>query len=284
MNTLLSQALAHPARQASLALLFLLGAALPGAAQDVAKEQLTVALSSPNKPGTLEVGLVNGFIHVTGYNGKSVVIDASSRAANSRRAQPAETGGLKRLSAGNSLNLTVEEKNNNVEISTESHARPVDLTIKVPQNFSLKISTVNNSDIIVENVSGELEVTNVNGSVTLKDVSGSAVASTVNGNLVANFTKVTAGAPMAFSTLNGKVDVTFPGNAKVALKMKSDRGEVYSDFDVAVDKTPTRVTKTTENNLTRLSTDDWTYGKVNGGGAEVMMKTFNGNIYLRKAK
>ena len=44
------------------------------------------------------------------------------------------------------------------------------------------------------------------------------------------------------------------------------------------------MTRSSENGLSRLSTDDWTYGKVNGGGAEVMMKTFNGNIYLRKAK
>ncbi|MBF9236965.1 hypothetical protein I2I05_06115 [Hymenobacter sp. BT683] len=284
MTNFLKITLTHPVRRASLALLLLSCAALPGLAQDNPKEQLTVNLSSPNKPGTLEVGLVNGFIHVTGYNGKSVVIDATSRAVTNRRAAAAETGGLKRLSAGTSLNLTVEEKNNNVEISTESHARPVDLTIKVPENFSLKISTVNNGDIIVDNVNGELEINNVNGSITLKQVSGSAVATTVNGNLIATFNKVTSGAPMAFSTLNGKVDVTFPSNAKAALKMKSERGEVYSDFDVAVDKSTPKVTKTSENGLTRLSTDDWTYGKVNGGGAEVMMKTFNGNIYLRKAK
>jgi hypothetical protein len=80
------------------------------------------------------------------------------------------------------------------------------------------------------------------------------------------------------------VDVTFPANLKAALKMKSERGEVFSDFDVAVDKAAGKVTRTSQNGLTRLSTDDWTYGKVNGGGAEVMMKTMNGNIYLRKAK
>ena len=289
MNTSLRLPLPHVLRRASLALL-VLGAAVPSPAQDApkeTKEQLTVNLSSPNKPGSLEVGLVNGFIHVSGYNGKAVVIDAATRPGSSRhsaRADAPEAGGLKRLSAGTSLNLTVEEKNNVVEISTESHVRPVDLTIKVPQNFSLKISTVNNGDILVENVSGELEISNVNGPIQLKQVSGSAVATTVNGNLIATFKNVNTGAPMAFSTLNGKVDVTFPSNVKAALKMKSERGEVYSDFDVAVDKSTPKVTKTSENGLTRLSTDDWTRGKINNGGAEVMMKTFNGNIYLRKAK
>ncbi|UOQ97333.1 DUF4097 family beta strand repeat-containing protein [Hymenobacter sp. 5317J-9] len=274
------------ARRLTLALL-LVGSALASQAQDDTKESLTVALTSPGKPGSLEVGLVNGFIHVTGYSGKDVVIDAAARAAKASRRTPeppTPPGGMKRLSSVSGLNLTAEEKNNHVEISTQSHAHPVDLTIKVPQNFSLQLSTVNNGDILIENVNGQLEVSNVNGAIQLTNVSGSAVANTVNGNLVATFKSVNNGAPMAFSTLNGKVDVTFPGNAKASLKMKSERGEVYSDFDVAVDKSAPKVTRTSQNGLTRLSTDDWTYGQINGGGAEVMMKTFNGNIYLRKVK
>lgn len=269
--------------------LLLLGSARPGQAQDSekdAKEQLTVALSVPGKPGSLELSLVNGSIHVAGYGGKEVVIDAVARPRQGDRhsSSKAEANGMKRLSSANSLNLTAEEKNNHVEITTDSYQHPIDLTIKVPQNFSLKLSTVNNGDIIVDNVTGELEITNVNGAIQLSQVAGSAVANTVNGNLIVVFKSVTAGAPMAFSTLNGKVDVTFPGSIKAALKMKSERGDVYSDFDVAMDKSAAKVTRTSQNGLSRLSTDDWTYGKVNGGGPEVMLKTFNGDIFLRKAK
>ncbi|WP_046244112.1 DUF4097 family beta strand repeat-containing protein [Hymenobacter terrenus] len=286
MNNFLQISLAPTASRLCLAVLFL-GSALVGQAQDAKdnKESLTVALSAPDKPGTLEVEQVNGFIHVTGYGGKDVVIDAAVRPSrSSQRSEAVAPNGMRRISAVKGLNLTAEEKNNHVELTTESHLRPVDLTIKVPRNFSLQIRTVNNGDIIVENVNGQLEVSNVNGPIQLNDVSGSAVANTVNGNLTAIFKNVTSGAPMAFSTLNGKVDVTFPANAKVSLKMKPERGDVYSDFEVAVDKAAAKVIRTSQNGLTRLSTDEWTYGKVNGGGAEVMMKTFNGNIYLRKAK
>jgi DUF4097 and DUF4098 domain-containing protein YvlB len=270
-------------RRISLALL-LLGAALPGRAQDAGKEQLTVALSAPGKPGALEVSLVNGSIRVTGYSGKDVVIEAVARPGKPHTATPATATGLRRIPAGNSLNLTAEEKNNRVEISTESWKGPIDLAIKVPRNFSLKVSTVNDGDIAVENVAGELEVTNVNGDIKLLQVAGSAVANTVNGDLIATFARTTAGAPMAFSTLNGKVDVTLPASVSAALKMKSDRGSVYSDFDVALSKGQPKVTRSAQNGVSRLSTDDWTYGKINGGGAEVTMKTFNGDIYLRKAK
>ena len=149
---------------------------------------------------------------------------------------------------------------------------------------TLHVHELRNCSITVDNVTGELEITNVNGTIKLSQVAGSVVTNTVNGNLIVVFKSVMAGAPMAFSTLNGKVDVTFPGSIKAALKMKLERGDVYSDFDVAVDKGAAKVTRTTQNGLSRLSTDDWTYGKVNGGGPEVMLKTFNGDIFLRKAK
>lgn len=288
MNTLFRLFPQRPWQLLALSLL-LLGGTRPGRAQDSekdAKEQLTVALSAPGKPGSLELSLVNGSIHVAGYGGKEVVIDAVARPRPGERrpGSRAETNGMKRLTAANSLNLTAEEKNNHVEITTDSYQHPIDLTIRVPQHFSLRLSTVNDGDITVDNVSGELEVTNVNGAIKLNQVAGSAVANTVNGNLIAVFRSVTAGAPMAFSTLNGKVDVTFPGSIRAALKMKSEQGDVYSDFEVAVDKSAAKVTRTTQNGLSRLSTDDWTHGKVNGGGPEVMLKTFNGDIFLRKAK
>ena len=95
---------------------------------------------------------------------------------------------------------------------------------------------------------------------------------------------MTAGESISFSTLNGKVDATFSDSIKAALKMKSGCGDVNSGFDVAVDKGAAKVTRTTQNGLSRFSTDGWTCGKVNGGGPEVLLKTFNGGIFPRKAK
>ena len=95
---------------------------------------------------------------------------------------------------------------------------------------------------------------------------------------------MTAGELISFSTLNGKVDATFPGSIKAAIKMKSGCGDAYSGFDVAVDKGAAKVTRTTPNGISRLSTDGWTCGKVNGSGPKVLLKTFNGDIFLRKAK
>ncbi|MBD2699210.1 DUF4097 family beta strand repeat protein [Spirosoma sp. BT702] len=257
-------------------------------AQNEVKEQLVVPLSDPGKPGTLRAGLVNGSIHVTGHTGKDVIIDISA-SGNSRRGRRDDSddrpsNGMKRISPGNPFDVSAREKSNTITIESNSINQTIDLNIKVPQNFSLRISTVNHGQITVDNVSGELEVNNVNGSIELTNVSGSAVANTVNGGVLATFKSVNAEAPMAFSTLNGNVDVTFPASSKMNLKLKSDRGDMFTDFDLDVDKTASKVNKSNQNGMYRVAIEEWVQGKVNGGGREIMMKNMNGNIYVRKAK
>ncbi|CCG98173.1 hypothetical protein FAES_0159 [Fibrella aestuarina BUZ 2] len=289
--------------------LWLLSAAVPVVAQNDVKEQLTVPLTDPSKPGFLDVGLVNGSIHVVGYGGKEVVIDATSgskqRAGRSRsddndrlnenlnlnlnmngsrRDDSRQSAGMRRISSGNPFDLSAEEKNNRVKVGSGSVNSVINLTIKVPQRFSLKVHTVNNGDIMVDNVTGELEINNVNGAITLTNIAGSAVANTINGDMKATFRQVESNTPMAFSTLNGNVDVTFPASVKATIKLKSDRGEIFTDFDIDVEKGGSKVTRSSQSGMYRVAIDDWVYGKINSGGPEVMMKNMNGNIYVRKAK
>lgn len=248
-------------------------------AQDT-QEQITVPLSKPGQAGSLKVGLVNGSLTVQGHNGRDVIIGYASP---ERKSRPENLEGLRRIPSNN-IGLEVREENNAVRVSTSHVDRDMNLNIRVPRNFSLKLSLVNGGTLTVADVEGELEISNVNGSIMLKDVSGSAVANSVNGNVVASFRQVTPDVPMAFSSLNGKIDVTFPANVRMLAKMKSDQGEIFSDFDMALEKsseTP-KVTKT--GNGSKVYLDNWTYGKINGGGPEVLFKNFNGNIYIRKRK
>lgn len=257
----------------------------PLLAQNDVKEQLTVPLSDPGKPGMLHVGLVNGSINVTGYNGKEIVIDVTA-AQRDRRDDNGERApnGMKRIATNGGLDVSAKERNNRVDVDVNSVRQSVDLTIKVPQQCALKVSTVNHGQITIDNVSGEIEVSNVNGSIDLKNIAGSAVANTVNGGILATFKNVNTDAPMAFSTLNGNVDVTFPATSKMNVKLKSDRGDIYTDFDVDVDKSSSKVNRANQTGMYRVSIDDWVQGKINGGGREIMMKNMNGNIYIRKAK
>lgn len=248
-------------------------------------EQLVVPLSEPGKPFQLHIGLISGSIKVVSYAGKDVVIDVQSE-TDKRSDKKESSGGMKKINTGRGMDVTAEEKNNNVNINSQSWKGPVNFTIKVPQSEAkLKLSTINEGDISVSDVSGEMEISNVNGPVTLSNVSGSAVVNTVNGDVKVNFKSIDPKAAMAFSSLNGNVDVTFPASFKANVKLKSDQGDIYSDFDITADPSQPKVNKTTSKSGTfRINIESWVYGKINAGGPELMMKNMNGNIYIRKAK
>lgn len=271
---------------------------------DTKEQQLTIPLSEPGKPYKLNVDILNGAIKVVGYEGKDIVIDVQSGSEKNKKhkdkdgvnvnvnvntnvtinSDHSSTSGMKRITGVTGLDVSAEEKNNKVNVHSETWKGAITLTIKVPLNGStLRLSTINDGDISVSNVSGELEITNTNGAIRLTDISGSAVANTVNGSIVASFRTIDPKA-MAFSTLNGNVDVTFPASLKTNVKLKSDRGEMFTDFDFEADKTQPKVNKTSKEGMYRLNIEDWVYGKINGGGPEIMMKNMNGNIYIRKAK
>ncbi len=252
-------------------------------AQGESKEQLTVALSEPGKPATLKVDMVQGSIRVIGYEGKEVQIEAVTTDRRDEEGAEANAQGMKRIT-NSGFELTARENANKVTVETSSHKRPVNLTIRVPSRCALDLSTVHNGKINVENVSGAMEISNVHGSITLTNVAGSVVANTVHGDLVVKFREVTPDVPMAFTTLHGDVDVTFAGNIKASPKIKSERGEVFTDYDMAIDKRPQKEEKRNESGVYKVSIDDWIYGKINGGGPEMLFKNMHGNIYIRKAK
>jgi Putative adhesin len=247
-------------------------------------QQLVVPLSEPGKPYKLEANLYHGSIKVTGYEGKEIVIDVEADTSE-EKGDDNEAQGMKRIPSGGGLDLKAEEDNNTVQINAGLSQKLVGLTIKVPrEGGKLKLGTRVAGDISVDDVSGEVEINNVNGDITAKGISGSVVATTVNGSVIVELKKVDPKAEMAFSTLNGKVDVTFPADLKANLKLKTDNGEMYTDFDIPADQTQPRMTKTAENHSYRVNIDNWITGKINGGGPEIMMKSFQGDIYIRKAK
>ena len=250
------------------------------------KEQLIVHLTNPAKPGKLSLDIVNGDIHVIGYDGKDVIIEAIADIDNhvSRKKGNVRSDGMKRITPIDGFEITAEEDNNNIKVETDEVMKTINFTIKVPRKFSLKLSTVNNGNILVENISGSFELENANGSIKMRNVSGSALANTINGDLIADFESILTGTPMAFTTLNGNVDVTLPSTVKANIKMQSEMGEIYSDFDIDINKSTSKVSRITEKGVYKILKDKWTYGKINGGGAEILMKNMHGDVNIRKAK
>jgi len=253
------------------------------AAAATAADRVAVPLSDPARPAFIKAHLLNGGITVKGYEGKEVIVEA--RARDSEEGDK-ESRGMRRIPI-NSTGLEVEEENNRVNIGAASTQRAIDLTISVPVRSSLSLHTVNDGNIVVSNVDGELDVNDVNGEVTLSAVSGTVVAHALNGKVLVTFNRINAAKPMAFSSLNGDIDVTFPADLKANLVISSDRGEVFSDFDVALAaRAPQQQTaedSRAQGGRYKVKIDKSVRGTINGGGPELQFRNFNGNIYIRKA-
>lgn len=276
--------------------------------QELGSDRVTVPFSKPGKPGFIEVHVQRGSITVKGYNGSEVVIEAILRESKvgtygfggvvadqirdmtgtwqKKEDKSKKTEGLKKLTLPGSTGLSVEEKDNRMEIRTRTMRNSVDLVIQVPFSTSLDLSSPMGGEIEVDNVKGEIEVSNMNGTINLMSVSGTVLANSMSGSIEVTFVEVTPDTPMSFSTMTGDIDVTLPAGTKANLKMKTDFGEIYSDFEIALSQTPQQVEAAPEGDKGRfrIAFNKYHLGAINGGGPEIVLKTMRGDILIRKAK
>jgi DUF4097 and DUF4098 domain-containing protein YvlB len=276
-----NQILSFRTWMAATALAWVVVALAPRTQAQNTPDRISVNLSDPARPAFVKASMVNGGITVKAYDGKEVIVEARTR--NEEREKP--SGGPKRLNIS-TTGLSVEEESNEVRIGSESYARTIDLTISVPVHTSLKLRAVNDGDIVVTGVDGEIDVDDVNGAVTLNNISGSAVAHALNEHVHVTFAKVNPQKPMAFSSLNGDIDVTFPADVKANVSIRSDRGDVFSDFDVQLQASAPKQEVEDgrgKGGKYRVRIDKTVHGTINGGGPEYQFTNFQGQIYIRKA-
>ncbi len=258
--------------------------------QEVKTDRATVSFSNPSKPGFVEASVYNGSVIVRGYEGKEVIVEAKIRerlvSQEKEEGVSEKAKGMRRIQASSGTGLEVEEEGNEIRIDVSSMKQTIDLTIQVPFNTSMEIGSYNNGEVLIENINGAIEANNYNGKLTLKGISGSVVANTYNGQVNVSFTKIDPDKPMSFSTWNGDVDVTFPPTFKANVKMKSEMGDVYSDFDIQLVQAPQKVVEDErgEGGGYKISFEKAIVGTISGGGPEYQFTTYHGDIFIRKAK
>src|SRR3984957_6294293 len=206
------------------------------AAQDPAPppQRITLPFSDPSRPKSLSVDIPMGSVTVTGYDGNDAVIEYSGRGDGPHRKARQEDlpPGMHRLDEPTNT-VDAKQENNVVRVKGGSWDR-LDIQIKVPKQTTLDLKTMNGS-ISVEGISGEMTIDAMNGHISVQDASGPVVAHSMNGRIVASITQVSAAKASSFSSMNGSIEVTLPADLKARLKMKTDHGEIYTDFDVKVD-------------------------------------------------
>ena len=154
-------------------------------------------------------------------------------------------------------------------ISTNAN-ESVELVVTVPTRTNLKVSGTNGGMLTIEGVDGDIEANNTNNSITLTNVAGSVVAHSTNGHIKATLTRVTMQKPMAFTSFNGNIDVTLASSLKATFKLRSDMGEIYTDFDLQLrTDTTTSQPPQRQNGELRIVVNKSLSGTLNGGGPEV---------------
>lgn len=239
---------------------------------------LLVPLSEPGNKGTLSVDLNRGKITIIGTNRKDIKITYLTGKTNQPTLVEGKNG-LKKISGG-SPGFEISESDNKVDIETYHSNKPISFNIEVPHNFNLKLDCMNGGEMIVKNVSGDLDLENYNGDIIAEKVTGSMTANSYNGKIKVSFESIDKDKPLAFSTFNQDIDITLPANVQLSPRIKSERGEILTGFDMEL--APMKAKQEKDEEGTKIYVGSWISGKINGGGPELRIETYNGNVYIRK--
>jgi len=244
--------------------------------QEQEAQEFSIPRSNPGKSGTLVATMHRGSIRVEGYKGEEVKIKVVSVEDQDR--DPDKSGLRKIPNAAAQFNI--EELNNVVTISGIRSKR-IDFIIQVPEEFSLNLKTHHDGFIGVHNVRGTIEADGHHEDIEMSGISGSVVADTHHGEIKVEFDEVDTETPMAFSTYHGDIDITLPGNVNSSAKIKTTKGEVYTDFDLEL---KVEITNVASNNGkgTKIQVGGWLKGDLGSGGAEYMFSSYHGDVIIRK--
>jgi hypothetical protein len=268
--------ISRPALPVVLASFLCAGAvALPAAQQ--AGEGIAVPFSDSARVGSVSVRVHDGSIVVRGENRKDVLVTSSSSDGRSGSGRPVPPGFTRVSSSGG---VTITEENNRMQIRAAT-TRQTRVEIRVPLRVNLTLSGHNGGAIEVENVEGDIEADHHNASIQMSNVGGSVVADTHNGDIRVVLTRITGDKPMSFISWNGTVDVTLPATAKANLKLRSNQGDIYTQFEMQ--PRPGAAPQARTDGKTRvIEANQSVYGAINGGGPEFELRTWNGDIFVRR--
>jgi hypothetical protein len=269
----------------------------PAAAQEfkthVSKE---FSLKKPASASTLCLYNISGNVKVEGYAGDKVLIEVDLR-LTAKSEEYLEEGKkefrLEFEDAVDTLTAYIAEPydsrpnrqwRRNWDNTRNIHYRyNLNFTVKVPYAMNLNVSTVNEGDVSVKDVTGSLSVHNVNGDIAIANAKDGAInASTVNGDVIVNHISAPP-SEARYHTINGKLDITYPANLSADLSFKSMNGSFYTDFE-EVAYLPIRVTKTEEKKAsgTIYKLNKGTDVRIGNGGKSYRFETLNGNVYIKK--
>ncbi len=165
-----------------------------------------------------------------------------------------------------SFNINASTKGGDMEITnisgiSELYTSGGNISAKnINGNFKAKTS---GGDIKVIDFKGNLNLQTSGGDITLRGKNGKINASTSGGNIIAEYNGMNLG--ILLSTSGGNIKLKVDNNFSAAARLSSSAGEVFCNLPL----------NNVENRShSKLKAD------INSGGAELILKTSGGDIYL----
>lgn len=221
--------------------------------------------------------VVNGInkIAFEGYDGNEVIISTTVKnSSSSERAEGLKLINGSGLSDNTGLGISVTTENGNTQLNEISKRSSRKYLVKVPKSVTVVYEhyTPHGSTVVFSKIAGEIEVKTNHSKVRLEDVTGPMTVSTVHGRIEGSFSVLNQDGPVSIASSHGLIDISLPSNTKADLKLGSEWGEIYSDFDIVFEKAGSM--KSYSSNEVK--------GSVNGGGVNFSAISTHGNVYLRK--
>jgi DUF4097 and DUF4098 domain-containing protein YvlB len=157
-------------------------------------------------------------------------------------------------------------RNSSANVNVRNNDVRVDFTVRVPRQVGFIARTIN-GEIGATALASNIVSRTVNGSIKIS-TSGYAEAQTINGEISAKLGDANWPQALTFTTLNGEIALDLPADTSADVKAETLNGTINSDFPLSL--------RTTENRR-KVS------GRIGTGGRELVLKTLNGSINLRRA-
>ena len=154
----------------------------------------------------------------------------------------------------------------------------MDFELRVPREAAIRIETVMDGDISIQDVKGNFEVRHVKGDIIMEGIQGSGEAYAVNGDVRLDFEKNPQG-DCRFGALNGEVRMRFQRDLNADFELKTFNGKFFTDFELTSlpDKAFQEVKR---NGKTVYKASRHTAVRAGRGGPAILLDGFNGNMYI----
>jgi hypothetical protein len=159
-----------------------------------------------------------------------------------------------------------ERRNSSATGNARNNDVRVDFTVRVPPRVGFIGRTIN-GEIGATSLASNIVSKTVNGSIRIS-TSGYAEATTLNGQISARLGDANWPEALTFKTLNGEITLDLPADTSTEVKAETLNGTINSDFPLS---------------LTSLTSRRRLNGRIGAGGRELVLKTLNGSINLRRA-